>query len=248
MFSATAEYYDLIYSAFKDYLAEIGRIAALLRRLNPDCRAVLDVACGTGEHVRLLAEQGFDVDGLDMDPSFVAIARQKHPAGRFFEADMRDFHLPRRYDALLSLFSSSGYVKTLDGVVAALTCFREHLAPGGVIVVEPWFAPGVLQHGRIVENVGEGGGVRVARTSRVEVEGRMSRLHFAYRITDANGTRLANEVHELGLFTTDEMLEAFRSAGLRVEYDPTGLDRGLFIGTCDSAPITSTEHRTPIAR
>lgn len=231
MFSATAEYYDLIYSAFKNYPAESARIEALLRRLNPACRTVLDVACGAGERVRRLAEAGFEVDGLDLDPAFVAIARQKHPAGRFFEADMRDFHLGRRYDAILCLFSSIGYAKTLDGVVATLQCFREHLAPGGAIVVEPWFPPGVLQHGRVVENVAEGGGVRVSRTSRVEVEGLISRLHFAYRITDANGTRLASEVHELGLFTTEQTIEAFRAAGLQVEYDPTGLDRGLFIGT-----------------
>jgi SAM-dependent methyltransferase len=230
MFSATAEYYDLIYSVFKDYPAESARITELLRRLNPGCRTVLDAGCGTGEHARRLAETGFEVDGLDADAAFVAIARQKHPAGRFFEADMRDFHLPHRYDAIVCLFSSIGYVTTLDGVTAALTCFREHLAAGGVIVVEPWFPPGVLEHGRTMENVGEGRGVRVSRTSRVEVDGRVSRLHFTYRITDANGTRLVQEVHELGLFTTEEMLDAFRAASLQVDYDLAGLDRGLFIG------------------
>jgi Methyltransferase domain len=56
-------------------------------------QTVLDVACGTGEHARLLAAQGFVVDGLDLDPAFVRIAEQKHPAGQFFAADMRDFHL-----------------------------------------------------------------------------------------------------------------------------------------------------------
>jgi len=48
MFDASAEYYDLIYSTFKDYAAETETIAALLRRLNSNCRTVLDIACGTG--------------------------------------------------------------------------------------------------------------------------------------------------------------------------------------------------------
>jgi SAM-dependent methyltransferase len=230
MFDASAEYYDLIYAPFKDYEAEAGQIASLLRRLSPECRTLLDVACGTGEHARLLAGAGFIVDGLDLDPAFVRIARQKHPAGRFFQADMSGFRLPHRYDAVVCLFSSVGYLRTLDRVAGAFACFREHLAPGGVVVVEPWFAPGVLEHGRVARNTGEADGVRVTRGSRVEVEGRLSRLHFDYEITNRTGTRHASEVHELGLFTTQELLEAFRRAGLEADYDPKGLtDRGLYV-------------------
>jgi SAM-dependent methyltransferase len=230
MFSSSAEFYDLIYSTFKDYEAEVAQIASLLRRLNPQCKTVLDVACGSGEHARLLAARGFIVDGLDLDPAFVRIARQKHPAGRFFEADMSDFHLSHRYDAVMCLFSSIGYLRTLDRVEAALTCFREHLAPAGVVAVEPWFAPGVLDPGRVARNTGEANGVRVTRVSRAEVEGRLSRLHFDYEITDGTGTRRANEVHELGLFTTSELLETFGRAGLEAVHDPKGLtDRGLYL-------------------
>src|SRR5947207_13954595 len=121
MFTASAEFYDLIYSTFKDYSAEVAQIASMLRRVNPRCQTVLDVACGTGEHARRLAADGFVVDGLDLDPAFVRIAREKNPAGRFVEADMSDFHLAQRYDAVLCLFSSIGYLRTLDRVACALT-------------------------------------------------------------------------------------------------------------------------------
>jgi predicted TPR repeat methyltransferase len=49
MFSASAEFYDLIYSTFKDYEAEAAQMASLLRRLNPRFKTVLDVECGTGD-------------------------------------------------------------------------------------------------------------------------------------------------------------------------------------------------------
>jgi ubiquinone/menaquinone biosynthesis C-methylase UbiE len=69
MFSASAELYDLVYSGFKDYAAETAQLVALIRQAHPQARTVLDVACGTGEHARLLVEQhGFEVDGLDLDP------------------------------------------------------------------------------------------------------------------------------------------------------------------------------------
>jgi SAM-dependent methyltransferase len=230
MFNTSAEFYDLIYSTFKDYEAETAQIASLLRQINPRCTSVLDVACGTGEHARLLAARGFAVEGLDLDAAFVRIARQKHPAGRFFEADMSDFHLPHRYDAVTCLFSSIGYLRTLDRVVRALTCFREHLAPSGVILVEPWFEPDVLDADRVARNTGEANGVRVTRVSRVELADRVSRLRFEYEITDATGTRHASEIHELGLFTVAELRAAFQSAGLHAEYDPKGVTgRGLYV-------------------
>jgi SAM-dependent methyltransferase len=101
MFSASAEYDDLIYAALKDYAAETAQIATLLRRVNPQCRTVLDVACGTGEHTRRLAAEGFTVDGLDIEPAFVRIAGGKHQAGRFFEADMSNVHLPYRHNDIV---------------------------------------------------------------------------------------------------------------------------------------------------
>ena len=230
MFSATAAYYDLIYSRFKDYGREADAIAGILRAQDPRCTTVLDVACGTGEHARALAARGFQVDGTDLDPSFIQIASRKHPAGRFVAADMCDFHLDREYDAVLCLFSSIGYARTLDRVRQALACVRDHVTPGGTILVEPWFPPGVLDPARVATNVGEGDGVRVTRVSRVAIDGRISRLLFEYEISDAAGTRSVSEVHELGLFTTDELLAAFRGVGLDVRYDPAGLmDRGLFI-------------------
>jgi SAM-dependent methyltransferase len=231
VFDASAKYYDLIYSALRDYDREAAGLAAWLRRGNPACRTVLDAACGTGEHARRLAAAGFDVDGFDLNATFVAIAQAKHPDGRFFVADMQDFHVGRRYDAVVCLFSSIGYLLTLDRVQSALRCFREHLAPGGAVVVEPWFPPGALSTTRMFNVTGEANGVRVDRRAWNEVDGRVSRLHFDYDITDRTGTRHAAEVHELGLFTTGEMLDAFRRAGLEAVHDPVGLtDRGLFVG------------------
>jgi ubiquinone/menaquinone biosynthesis C-methylase UbiE len=229
MFTKSAEFYDAIYS-FKDYAAEAAEIAARVRLLRPDAQTVLDVACGTGEHARRLAEtHGFIVDGLDLDLELLRLAREKHPAGRFFEADMSDFALDLRYDVILCLFSSIGYVVTLERVTSALACFRRHLAPGGVVFVEPWFPPGRLDTQREFRLSATYRGRQVTRTARNEVDGRVSRLHFAYAFEGPDGTQRATEVHTLGLFTQDEMGAAFAAAGLSATFDPVGLSgRGLW--------------------
>jgi SAM-dependent methyltransferase len=233
MFSASAELYDLIYSSFKDYPAETTELAATIRRLHPQARTVLDVACGTGEHARLLAEEhGFEVDGLDLDPAFVRLARRKLRQGSVYQADMTSFELPRRYDVILCLFSSIGYVRTLENVERTLDRFRAHLADGGVALIEPWFAPGVFQPGRVHITTVESKTLSVARMSHAEVEDRLSRLRFEYLIGRPEGIEHAVEVHELGLFTTEEMLECFGRAGLRVTHDPKGPSgRGFFLAS-----------------
>jgi len=230
MFSKSAELYDAIYS-FKNYVAEAAKVVALVHAVHPGTRRLLDVGCGTGQHAWLLAAQhGLEVDGLDLDGALLEVARRKHPAGRFVEADMSDFALRERYDAILCLFGSIGYLVTLDRVSRALGCFRRHLASGGVVVVEPWFAPGVLEAGRVTRQVGEFAGLRVERISRTEIDGRISRLHFEYQIEGPEGVRRETEVHELGLFTHDEMLASFRAVGLSANFDPVGLDgRGLWV-------------------
>ena len=231
MFSASAELYDLLYSRFKDYPAETAGLVDVIRRLHPPARTVLDVGCGTGEHARLLSEEhDFEVDGLDLDPTFVRIARRKLPRAAVYQADMTSFALPRRYDVIVCLFSAIGYVRTLENVRRTLERFRAHLADDGLVLLEPWFAPGELEPGRVSVHTAEAGDVSVARMSHIEVEDRLSRLRFEYLVGRPTGIEHAVELHELGLFTTGELLECFREAGLQATHDPDGpYGRGLFL-------------------
>ena len=231
MFSASADLYDLIYASFKDYPAEARHVAEIIRREQPAARSILDVACGTGEHARLLTEEhGFEVDGLDLDPAFVRIAAAKLPKGHVYKGDMTEFSLEGRYDALICLFSAIGYVRTLENVIKAFRLFRAHLAPGGVVLVEPWFPPGVLEPGRISVKTAERDGVSIARMSQLRVEDRLSRLRFEYLIGREGTIEHAVEIHDLGLFTPEEMLASFVAAGFAATLDPVGVsDRGLYV-------------------
>lgn len=231
MFTESAELYDAIYFGFKEYAVEAADIARHVRAEHPRARTVLDVACGTGEHARLLASiHGFQVDGLDVNREFLRLARLKHPAGRFYEADMRDFSLPDRYDAVICMFSSIGYVKTLPDLERTLRAFRRHLAPDGIVIVEPWFPPGVLTGGHQSTRSGEARGVRVERIGTTEIDGRLCRLRFDYMLREGDRVRHTTEIHELGLFTVDETLRAFSAAGLTARHEAASdTNRGLYI-------------------
>jgi SAM-dependent methyltransferase len=232
MFSESAELYDPIYSQFKDYEGEARNVASLLESVHPRAKTILDVACGTGEHARILSQQHeFAIDGIDLEPGFVEITRQKNPSGNFWCADMTEFDLGRRYDVVMCLFSSIGYVKTLENLQKALACFRRHLNDDGVAVVEPWFVPGVLEPGKVYMQTAEADDLKVCRIARTDVQGRVSKHRFEYLVGRSSGITHLVEEHELGLFTVEETTEALRKAGLAVEHDAEGLTgRGLYVG------------------
>ena len=73
--------------------------------------------------------------------------------------------------------------------------------------------------------------LKISRVNRTEIRDRISWMEFHYLVGDPSEIRHLREVHELGLFTEQEMREALFSAGFQdVEFDPKGLTgRGLYL-------------------
>ena len=229
MFTKTAEWYDALYG-FKDYQKESDNILSLLTKEHPSATTVLDVACGTGEHGRYLSKH-YVLDGLDISRDFVNIAEAKNPQGQYFCADMTHFDLQKKYDVVMCLFSSIGYVQTRDNLEKSLTCFVQHLNPGGIILVEPWFTPETWRpDGTVHLLTTETDDGKICRMNISETEGKLSVILFHYLVGTSAGVEHHTECHKLGLFTKNEMLKAFTGAELQVRYDEEGLmGRGLYI-------------------
>lgn len=228
MFSKTSQYYDLIYSS-KKYEQEAQLIEELIAREQPVAKTILDVGCGTAEHLKYLSKK-FAVSGIDKEPGFVEIAKEKLPSARFWQADMRDFELGLRFDIVLCLFGSIGYLTEPQFVVDALACFKKHLNPGGVIIVEPWLRPDKWEVGKTYVVTVDQPELKISRMSFAERSGDISIINFHYLIGNFNGISHLTETHKLALYTIDEMLGFFKLTGLSVQYDPKySNDRGLYI-------------------
>jgi hypothetical protein len=144
---------------------------------------------------------------------------------------MTTLDLPGRYDVVTCLFSAIGYARSEAMLRTTVERMRSHLDEGGILLVDPWFEPGQLTDTWITTLVGEGDGVTVCRMSRTVIDGSISRLEFEYLIGRPEGLERRSEVHELGLFTQQEMEAAFTSAGLLVDRKPEALrTRGVYVG------------------
>lgn len=229
MFAKSARFYEALYS-WKDYEGEAALLHELIQERSPGARTLLDVACGPGKHLEHLRAY-YDVEGLELERDFVAMVRQRLPGMHIHHADMRDFDLRKDFDVVTCLFSSIGYMTTVDDLKRAVQTMSEHVNETGLLIVEPWFAPEEFRAGEPWALFVDEPGLKIARMDVPEVDGRVSTIEFHYLVAGTEGVEHFSEVHNLGLFTYDDYMDALTRAGLTVAHDPEGLmGRGLYVG------------------
>ncbi len=229
-YTRSAAFYDAIHSG-KAYGNEAAQVHARIQaHLRSDGHALLDVGCGTGNHAAHLRAH-YRVEGVDLEAQLLDIARERYPDATFHQADMVDFDLGRAFDAVVCLFSAIGYVRTEEALRRTVANFARHLRPGGVAVVEPWLSPERFRPGTPKLDVFESPALKIARMGRTEWEGGLSVIVFVHLVGHPDGIDHWEDRHLLGLFTHQQMLDAFAAAGLEVvEYDADGLiGRGLYV-------------------
>ncbi len=115
---------DLIRERLRPYLELIG-----------DHRPVLDVGCGRGEFLELLAEAGVPAHGIDLDSSMVARAKEK---GLSVEEAEANAYLSQQRDGSLGAIFSAQLIEHLpyESLLEFFHLGRKKLAPGGVFIAE----------------------------------------------------------------------------------------------------------------
>lgn len=230
MFTKSAAFYDAIYN-FKDYAAESSLAHTLIQHYKRNTgTSLLDIACGTGHHAQYLREN-YEVEGLDLDPGLLEVARQRLPELTFHQADMVNFSLSTPFDVVTCLFSAIGYAKTTGKLAQTVQNIARHLRPGGVALVEPWLFPEQFNTNHIGAVFVDQPRLKISRMNTSSIADGVSTLHFHYLVGTPEGITYFTEDHELGLFTDADYRAALAGAGLETHFDAYGLDgRGMYIG------------------
>jgi SAM-dependent methyltransferase len=225
VFDAYAAYYDLLYRD-KDYPVEAEYVRSLLRRQGVARGDILELGCGTGKHAEQLVRLGYCVQGIDLSPSMVQIARQRAPADlatrlQFNVGDARSTRLATRFDAVISLFHVVSYQSTNDDLAAMLATAAAHLKVGGVFVFDFWYGPGVLTDPPTarVKHL-EDGVIQVTRTAKptlLENENVVD-VHYNVLVTqNRNGvTSGIEETHRMRYLFLPELKFMLQAAGMEM--------------------------------
>jgi len=210
------KYYDRIYW-WKDYNQEVDFLVKAFSKCGIKGRRVLEVACGTGSHSKLLVERGYEVTGVDISDDMVRMARTKVKGrARFLRGDMRDLDavVEGRYDAAICLFSSISYNLTMPDLRRTIQGLYDHLKEPGVVVFDTHFTKKGFVDGHRGEDIFDDGRVMGARLSVSKREGDVGELIFSYLINDGAKTIvMRNDVHRLGLFDHEDFLRTIQEVG-----------------------------------
>src|SRR5262245_19988172 len=188
----------------------------LLRQKSITKGLVIDLGCGSGIWAQALSLAGYDVLGIDLSPSMIAIARKRVPRGAFKSGSLLKIAIPRCV-AVTSLGECLNYLfdksNNLDQLGRLFRRVYSALKPGGVFIfdiAEPGRGRGPRQKHR------EGRDWAVL----VEVDEDKATRRLTRRITSfrkiGSSYRRSEELHELQLYTRSEVARELRKAGFRV--------------------------------
>lgn len=235
MYDKSARIYDLLYvgSGIKDYPAEGAELRRIIEEACPTAQTLLDVACGTGAHL-VEMQRWYAVEGVDVSPAMLEVARTRLPGIPLHQADMRTLDLAKTFDAVTCLFSSIGYMTDPGELRSAIARLAAHVAPGGVLIIDGWIRPEEWRDNFRPDSpdVASDDEVTVVRLSFSRREGNITELDMHHLVQTDGGIEYFMEPHRLRLTGTDEYLSAVEGAGLTARVIPDYMpSRDRIVGT-----------------
>ncbi len=194
---------------------EVGRLIEVMEL--PSGARVLDCPCGQGRHAHLLAEAGFDVDGLDYSQDLLDVASKRGTSRRlrYTRGDMRK--LPARwtgrFDAVLDLFTSFGFFDDPKDDLRVLAEFARVLKPGGVLVWHGGSRDGVMAKFLSRDWWSTADGTVFGQERRFDPLSGFLEITSTWRGPQGDGER----THRIRLYTASELAARMRDVGLVVE-------------------------------
>lgn len=211
-------YYHTLYKQHDEKDAQRA-LDNLLQALNlPQGSRILDLACGKGRHARHLADQGYDVTGLDISNASIAFARQfEHERLAFYQYDMRLPYRVNYFDGILNMFTSFGYFQHDRDHLLVLKNVQKGLKPGGLFLLDyfnsVWVrAHLVRQEVKIVDNI----------EFYLKKSARMGHVYKTVEFT--TGGRPFKFRERVRLFTLADFEQLYAAAGLQLVQTFGGYD------------------------
>ncbi|MFH0974621.1 MAG: class I SAM-dependent methyltransferase [Spirochaetota bacterium] len=139
LYNELAEYYYAIENENRNINDDIRMIQSLTKNIkNP---SLLDLGCGTGEHLDLLSKLEFNCTGIDSSSEMYKISRSRfHNSFIFLNEDMRRFDFYEKFDIIISLFGSVDYLIKDSEINKLLQNTWKALKPDGIGIFEIWNA------------------------------------------------------------------------------------------------------------
>lgn len=138
-YTSFAKLYDTFmdnvpYKQWVDYLLQLLEEQGIVEGI------ILDLGCGTGNVTELLAENGYDMIGIDNAQEMLQIAMEKKSKEKYdilyLEQDMTSFELFGTVNAVISICDSMNYLVDEEDIKETFKLVNNYLDPGGIFIFD----------------------------------------------------------------------------------------------------------------
>lgn len=131
LYTDLSGYYDLMCSDI-DYREQSQHVRRLHQLFGNDGKRYLDMACGTGPHIRHFIDFGYSASGVDINQPMLDIAQHRCPEAIFFQQDMSKLEVDAPLDLISCFLYSIHYNQTIAKLQECIASVHAALKPGGM--------------------------------------------------------------------------------------------------------------------
>jgi SAM-dependent methyltransferase len=186
---------------------------------------ILDLGCGSGEHLSLLARDGYRCVGIDSSEEMLAVARIRNGENvTYMRKSVTEFDYFEEFDILFSFFGSLDYLITDAEIDAMMWNSWRALRPEGVLIVEIWNSYPIIAIGK--KELGpvsttKSGNLTIDRErgfALVETDpSTIVDVNYRYHLHDGMNLRMIEDTHRMRAFSLDEMKLFIAKNGFRLK-------------------------------
>lgn len=210
LYTDLSGYYDLMCLDI-DYQTQSNCIRRLHQLFGNDGKTHLDLACGTGPHVRHFIDLGYQSSGIDINQPMLDIALTRCPEAQFFRQNMSEFSVAEPLDLITCYLYSIHYNDGIDKLKGCITSVHQALKTHGI------FCFNVVDKTKINNNL------FVKHTAKQEDNlftfssawqycgsGNKQSLKLSIEKTNTEETQVWNDEHAMVAFSFDELIEILK--------------------------------------
>ena len=219
LYQELAEYYFSIEKENRRIDDDVNLITSLVGNIKKPL--LLDLGCGTGEHLAELSKLNIDCTGIDASESMIKIAKLRFPNSiQFIKEDIKSFSFKQKFDIIISLFGSLDYLLENNDINIALCNTHKALKPAGIGLFEIWNAVPIT---KIKEKA-------LDSVSKTNYKGKMIERQRGFRLLNyrdkaivevnysynLSGNTIMKDKHKMRAFTREEITNYLETNGFEV--------------------------------
>jgi SAM-dependent methyltransferase len=194
---------------------------------------VLELACGSGNILIPLAENGIDIFGLDISDKMLRECRRK-AANRnvvihIQKGDIRSFDLDRKFRFIYIAGNSLQHLTTIHDISACFNSVRRHLEEDGKLMIEvfnPYIPLLVREMGKRFA-IGSFGDYDLTEDANYDAASQLSDFNWHFRHRPSDREKIIS--FTMRQFFPQEFDSLFELHGFRIEHKFGSFDRSDFV-------------------